>query len=269
MIRISVNADSEILRQLARRMPGFFGGGVAPATQKAFGTSAKYIQRVWKGWAMGDTVEGIPNIKKPNGKLAASVQMKPAGPFSVSIFSESPYMNRIVHGSPELDMKETHPYGRKSRVSKKGIPYLIVPFRWGTPNREGQGRAHFANFIPVEMFNVVKSLKASKRKAVVNNEGEITGGQTHSEGNFWGEDIERSDYDWGGRHDGDGNTGGMVRMSGGGGYFTFRVISAKSPAGSWIRKEQPAVDIEGGLKKAVTPAVEEMVRMGLEADFGA
>jgi len=263
MIRIDITTDSDIIQQLAMRMPGFFGGKVAPATKKAFNTSAKYIQRVWKGWAMGDSIMGIPDIKNPSQKLANSVKMNPIGPFIVDILSESPYMRRIVDGTPRVDMKETYPYGRKSRVSKEGIPYLIIPYRWGTPNEKGGKRAHFGNVIPQPMYQAIKAFGMEKSVRLKS---------TNAEENYSGEQVERSEYDWGDRLDADGNENGMVRMANEAGrgstYFTFRIISAKSPAGSWIRKEIPPVDFEGGLTRAVTPVVEEMVQAGIEADIG-
>jgi len=188
------------------------------------------------------------------------VKTKRNGPFDAEVYTESPYMERIVKGTPRVDMKETYPYGKKSRVSKKGVPYLIVPFRWGTPNQEGKGRAHFVSFIPVPLYSEVKRLGASMRKK-----------RTHTEANFSGEQIERSEYDWGGRYEGEGNMDGMVRMGRGGStYFTFRIISARSPAGSWIRKEKPplAADFENALARTVGPVVEDLMREGLEEDFG-
>jgi hypothetical protein len=220
---------------------------------------------------MGDTITGIPSIRRPNGKLAQSIGIKSNGPFDAEIYTESPYARRIRDGTPELDMKTTHPFGRKSRVSEEGIPYLIVPFRWGTPNKEGEARAHFGNFIPVPMFNQIKKMKTSKRLAEYDKEGNITGGETHLEANYSGEDIERSDYAWGGRYKGEGNMNGMVRMAGGGGYFTFRVISAlqlvTSPF-SWIRKAVPPIDVVSALEQKVRPVVEDVIQAGLEADVG-
>ena len=62
----------------------------------------------------------------------------------------------------EYDMKQTHPYGKKSRVSIKGIPYLIIPFRWGTPNGKDTKRAHFNNVIPQKNYETsVKGLEMS------------------------------------------------------------------------------------------------------------
>jgi len=280
MIKIDVDVDSGLLQELVYRLPAIFGEKVAPATQAAFQESARYVQSMWKGWAMGSPINGVQDIKKPNSKLAASIKIRKHGVFDAEIYTESPYMQRIQEGTPRLDMKETYPYGRKSRVSKirktkegekGGVPYLIIPFRWGTPNQEGKGRAHFANFIETEAFKTIRKMKTSKRLAEVDKKtGEITGGITHMEKNYSGEDIERSDYEWGSRHD-TGNTedheSGMVRMSGGGGYWTFRIISRDSPANKWWKKAVPAVDVVGALESEVRPKIEDAIQAGLEADL--
>ena len=276
MIRVNISADSDLIRELAYKMPNLFGGKVAPATKQAVNSSVRYVQSVWQNWAMGDQIAGVPNIKSPSSKLAQSIKVNPMGPFMAEVYSESPYMQRIVDGTPQVDMKETYPFGRKSRVSKDGIPYLIVPFRWGTPDQKGMPRAHFGSFICRPMFKRVKKLDASKRLSIVDQKGTIVGGPTHAEANYSGEPIERSEYEWGDRLEAEGNMGGMVRMGsetkrGGSTYFTFRVISAKqfltSPY-SWIKKAVPPVDVVGALEKTVTPVIEDAIQAGLEADLG-
>jgi hypothetical protein len=275
MIKINIALDSDLLQRLANRMPGLFGEGVAPETKAAFRKAVKMIKADWKGWAMGGPIEGIASIKVPNQKLAASIQDRTIGPFDAEVFTESSYAQRIQNGTPELDMKTTHPFGPRSRVAKsgpnEGFPYVIVPFRWGTPNKQGGPRAHFSNFIPVPMFNAMKKMKTSKRLTQYDKKGNIIGGETHFENNYAGEDIERSDYLWGGRYKGEGNMNGMVRMAGGGGYFTFRVISAAQlvtmPYG-WIRKPVDPIDVVGALARQARPIVEDLIQAGLEADIG-
>jgi hypothetical protein len=272
MIKVNVAVDSDLLQQLAYRLPSLFGSGVAPATKQAFNASTRYIQGVWKSWATGEISLGGNKIKSPSGILSKSIDTRKNGPFDTEIFTDSPYMQRIQNGQPELDMKTTHPYGPKSRVSKEGIPYLIVPFRWGTPNKQGGARAHWANFIPHPQFDTIKKYKPYKRLADYDKEGNITGGETHFEANYAGEDIERSDYnkDYD-RYKGEGNMNGLVRTGGRGGYFTFRIISAAqlvtSPY-SWIRKAVPPVDVVSALENATRPVVEDVIQAGLEADIG-
>ena len=43
--------------------------------------------------------------------------------------SAGPHSGWMETGSPKRDLKETHPFGKQSRISNKGIPYLIVPFQ--------------------------------------------------------------------------------------------------------------------------------------------
>jgi hypothetical protein len=216
---------------------------------------------------MGGISLGGHKIKSPSGELSQSIDTRANGPFDAEIFTESPYMQRIQDGQPELDMKTTHPYGPHSRVAKsgpnKGIPYVIIPIRWGTPNDKNEARAHWKSFVARPAFDIIKKLKPSR---IVHQRD-----SAKLEENYYGDQVPRNRYAWGGRHKGEGNMNGMVRMSGGGGYFTFRIISAAqlvtSPY-SWIRKAVPPIDVVGALESTVRPIVEDVIRAGLEADIG-
>ena len=238
MIKVNVDLDQELLSQLRSSLAGLTGGTGAntmPGTARAFSYAAKLIQKSWQNWAMGGSLMGAENIKNPNPRLASSIRIRKLSDFDISIETDSRYMEQIQNGMPEFDMKTKYPYGNKSRVSKKGVPYLIIPFRWGTPNKNGSARAHFGNTIPLEVYKILQSRKFRKSETTEN---------THPEANFKGENIERAEYDWGDRiKDEDaGNANGMVKMRSNTGstYFTFRVISAKSPESAWVRKEVPA-----------------------------
>lgn len=279
MIEMKITVDSSLLQQLEKSLPAMFGQKVAPATGAAFDTSARLVQGVWRGWAMGGPVKGIPNIKTPSSRLAASIKIKPAGVFDATIETSSPHARRIQDGTPELDMKTTHPYGKKSRVSKDGVPYLIIPFRWGTPNKEGGARAHWGNFIPALLYkNQISKMETSKRTGYVDEKTKEIVGHVHTEPNYKGADVIRSEYEWpkeNGRYEGDGNMDGMVRMGNDNGrgstYFTFRVISAwqlVTAPYSWIRKAEEPIDVVGAVEAETRPVVEELIQAGLEADFG-
>jgi hypothetical protein len=275
MITMDITLDSSLLQQLASRLPLMFGQKVAPATATAFNTSTRLVQGVWRGWAMGGPVRGIPNIKTPSGRLAASIKVNKAGAFDATIETSSPQAQRIQDGTPELDMKTTHPYGKKSRVSKEGVPYLIIPFRWGTPNKDGGARAHFGNVIPQVVYPMVKQMGKSFRRDKRDDGSQAI----HVEKNYSGQDVPRSEYYWpkeNGRYEGEGNMNGMVRMNketkgGGSTYYTFRVISAwqlVTAPHSWIRKAVPAIDVVGAVENETRPLVEELIQAGLDADFG-
>jgi hypothetical protein len=272
MIEMNVTLDSALLQQLQSTLPGMFGQKRAPATSAAFDTSAMLVREKWQRWAMGETVDGIPNIKTPSGRLAHSIKIKRIGPFDAEIYSDSPHAQRIQDGTPELDMKTTHPYGPKSRVSKEGFPYVIVPIRWGA----GGKKAHWGNFIPKLLYDSqFAKMKTSKKTGYVNEKTNEIVGHVHTEPNYAGQDVIRNEYAWGDRHEGDGNMSGMVRMGNDNGkgstYFTFRVISALqliTAPRSGIGKAIPAIDVAGAIANETRPLVEELIQAGLEADFG-
>ena len=264
MIRIDVTLDDGLLAQIREQLGAFAGsngGEIAPGVKRAVGVSAKIIQDTWRGWALGKSVEGAADIKRANARLASSIRVKRTGDFDAEIGTDSPYMRRIQQGSPEYDMKKTYPYGKKSRVSKKGRPYLIIPFAWHTPNAKGGARAHGAeaNTIPQNLMGIVRKMRRS-----------YTTGETHIEKNARGEGIARAEYNWGDRLKDPGNIGGLVVMNGARHttYTTFRVISAGSPAGSWIRKAVPANDVIRAVERATRGAVEAVMEEGLKSDLG-
>ncbi len=51
-------------------------------------------------------------------------------------------------------------------------------------------------------------------------------------------------------------------------YFTFRIISANSPADSWIRKAVPANDVAKAIENATRNDVENLIHEGLSEDLG-
>ena len=240
-----------------------------PNTAMAFQRAAEYIRNTWTGYLAGETsLNGIDFLDGVTSKMVQSVLMRKNGDFDHTVYSDNLQMEQKVKGSKEVeyDMKKTHPYGRKSRVSKKGIPYLIIPFRWGTPNGKDTKR-RWNNFIPQKEYNTfVKGLAISRVDAL----------KKYWESNFRGESIERQGYEWAknGRltesmawND---RSVGMVRMKDvtGSTYFTFRIISAKSPIGSWIyhKDAKPGVDLMGALESTVKAKVDSMIAAGIQAD---
>ena len=241
MIRVSVDLNDDLISQLKENLAGLSGGAgakVMPGTSRAFNMAAKLIQKSWQNWAMGGSLIGAADIKNPNSRLASSIHIRKINDFDMS--------SRVTQSG-----------------KNKGVPYLIIPFRWGTPNKDGSARAHFGNTIPLEVYKILQSRKFRKSETTEN---------THPEANFKGENIERAEYDWGDRiKDEDaGNANGMVKMRSNTGstYFTFRVISAKSPESAWVRKEVPANDVVSAVEKTTRQNVEDILEAGLEQDLG-
>ena len=267
-IVIDNNTSSEFNELFTHLQKNFMS--VMPNTVQAFDDSVKYTANKWRSWAAGKTgLDDIPPNEKPSARLVESIKTKDNGELNATVYSNHPEMSKIVDGQSEstFDMKTKYPYGRKSRLSKvKKIPYLIIPFRWGTPNKNDEARAHFANYIP-KVFYDTNVKKLSKSKTVFKENPVI-------EPNARGEMIERASYDWGTRlknawHK---NAEGMVRMKdekNRSTYFTFRIISANSPADSWIRKipKIEPVDIIAALKRDVEPIIEKFIEDGIKKDL--
>lgn len=243
-----------------------------PNTAAAFARAAKYVQNMWTSYLSGDQpLNGIEFMSGVTSSMVRSIRSRYNGDLDYTIYSDSMQLERKVHGSKEVeyDMKKTHPYGNKSRVSKKGIPYLIIPFRWGTPNGKGTARAHFNNVIPQKNYETaVKGLKMSQ----------VNVDKSYFENNVKGQSIKRQGYDWAkfGRltesQAWDDRSVGMVRMkdiaSGRSTYFTFRIISAKSPERSWIYHKDavPGIDMMGALINTVKNGVNSIISEGVKAD---
>lgn len=165
-------------------------------------------------------------------------------------------------------MKLTHPYGKKSRIglhwnektkTLERVPYLIVPFSWGTPKT-----VTFHRIMSIDLYDEVRHLKKST----------VTG-ETHFEDNWNGEAIERHEYEFRERYKADDKSAaenGMVRMSdmitGKSTYFTFRVISARSPQKSWLQKGIPARHVTEGLTKEYSKTLISAVQEALKTDLG-
>lgn len=275
MTTYKIEYDLTELKNLANKFKDTIENAPAaalPNTANALAQAAKYVHNMWTGYlTSSQPLNGIDFMSGVTSAMVRSIRSRYNGDLSYTISSDNRQLEQKVHGSKEVeyDMKQTHPYGKKSRVSKKGIPYLIIPFRWGTPNGKGSKRAHFNNVIPQASYETsVKGLAMSK----------VNIDKKYFEANVKGESIERQGYDWAkfGRltedQAWDDRSIGMVRMkdmaSGKSTYFTFRIISAKSPENSWIYHKDaiPAVDMMGALVRTVKPQVNSMLREGVKAD---
>ncbi len=94
--------------------------------------------------------------------------------------------------------------------------------------------------------------------------------------------IPRATYNWGSRlhlreqglKDEFANLEGMVVFDTGSHkathstYFTFRVVSMDSPAGSWIKPATPPMHITKVVWKAVDEDVRKLIEHGLRKDLG-
>lgn len=273
MTTYKIEYDLSELKKLADNFAKGMTTAALPNTDAAFRRAAQKVRQMWVGYLDGSvTLPGVENPSNVTSAMVKSIRTEDkttAEEFFYSVFSENRQLEQLNNGSKEVryDMKQTHPYGKKSRVSKKGIPYLIIPFRWGTPNQKGTKRAHFNNVIPQANYETsVKGLDVSKINEL----------KKYFENNYKGESIQRQGYDWAknGRlkeEDAwDDRSVGMVRMKNvnGSTYFTFRIVSAKSPANSWwyVKKPVNATNFMVALENAARPEVEKIISQGIKAD---
>jgi len=266
LISIKLDFNDDAFRKIQDWLAQYEGDKakyVFPQAKAAFDSAVYSIQKAWQNWAMGGSIEGAQNIKRPSPSLAQSIRVEYVNDFDAKIGTDSPEMQRIINGKPDIYMKEkSSPWltSRKTRKNKKGEPYLIIPFQWGTPNRTGANRAHFSavNTIPKAVYDAyVKKMSMSAKT-----------GETYFTENIKGEMVERQKYDWGERLKADGNMNGLVRMKANpkSTYFTFRVLSARSKA-DWHIKAVPANPVVKSLENTMKPIVESTIAQGFKGDL--
>ena len=273
MTTYTIDYDLSEVKKLFANFTQGMGAAALPNTDAAFGRAAQKVRQMWIDYLEGSLQ--LPGVETPDKVTSAMVRSirtqnkTTEKEYHYTIYSDNRQLEQLENGQKEVeyDMKQTHPYGKKSRVSKKGVPYLIIPFRWGTPNQKGTKRARWNNVIPKAAYETnVKGLEISAVNEM----------KKYFEANFHGENIQRQGYDWAknGRlkeEDAwDDRSVGMVRMKDitGSSYFTFRIVSAKSPASSWIyhKDAKPAIKYMEALETAARPEVEKIIEQGIKAD---
>ena len=272
-MNIAVN-DQALYTVLAGLSP--FGRGL-PRTEGAAKTAASVIQNAWRGYAMGGSLGGIEKLKNPNGGYARSIKINKRGPLSYEIASEAQIAEWLENGTSKFDMKDTHTKGPRSRISRRGYGYLIVPFRWGTPGSIGFRSVISPNaYKVVSQFKKMKTLVDAKNSSVQtpNNQkpSRMVGRAQYNRGydrlsgaEFDGTEEEKTRMD------------GMIRSTDdtgknrSGGYFTFRVISAdpdiKKPD-SWMHPGIRARPVTETVAKVTREPISELIDNALRGDLG-
>jgi hypothetical protein len=157
----------------------------------------------------------------------------------------------------------------------KGYPYLIVPFRWGTPRT-----VSFRNIMPESVYNILKNKKTFQqtKTTVSADNGEKTP-------NARGEMVGRAQYSdvserkpWGDRLTadmGEDITDNMVGMSSilgkngkAAGYLTFRVISAAPGATGWIKPAMRARPVTRAVSSVAQETINNAIDSAARKDLG-
>jgi hypothetical protein len=283
MVRMKIEINNSVLEELLYVLKTA-EKRVLPNTEKAMEDAAMLVQGRWIDFANGGSLIGVAEkLKHPKGGYARSIKTHRTGAFEHEIYSEAKIAEWIENGTEEHDMKTTHPYGPRSRVSKEGFPYVIIPFRWGTPGNGDGDRVGFGkNVITAGAHRQL--LKENFNPSTVTASPDKS---SHKTQNYHGDMVGRAQYrdkegnsTWGSRLKADGFMNGMVRFENGydmngniekryGGYFTFRVISAKqliTRPYSWIKPAMPARHVTRAVVNETRDKVGKLVEAGLMGD---
>lgn len=233
-----------------------------PMVNQAVNAIAQATAANWK--------ESVYRAKLWSGEKDAyvkSITYRMTGDFSAVVESDYKYAQDIETGRPARDLKKMLDTSLKVRVNKKGLRYLIIPFRHNTP-----GNAAHAKPMPDDVFQQAKMLSLS---TITGHGRRLSGTGAWSTKTQAPATVRQRFYHWGERLAGDNiprNQQGMVRMNTATGagkksssYLTFRVMSEKSKG--WIVPAQPgqylAKKVADDMQPNAEAAISEAIRRTL------
>lgn len=217
--------------------------------------TAQAVESAWK-----ETVKNTHGVRlQEKQDYIASIKSKAISPFEIELWSDYRNAAEIETGRPTRDLKKMLDTSTRVRISAKGVRYLIIPMRHGTP-----GSDELAPAMPPAVYAQARQLSKSH----------ITGQRMERNGN--GRLVTRNTYQWGnGNHDPmarlkSGLTpklqshhksdpyAGMVRMKTEGNssqYLTFRVMTSNSTG--WIVPAKPGLFIVQKIVDHYQPVFEQ------------
>jgi hypothetical protein len=271
MIKMNIEVNDQALQRILAGLTPYHGK--LPMTEAATKAAANHIMEQWHGFAQGGDLDSVEKLKKPNRWYFESIKSKKLGPLTYEIYSDAPIADWIENGTRSFDMKQTHTKGPRSRISKKGVPYLIVPFQWGTPNT-----VKFGSVMTQSVYSIIKKFEKMRTLVGADNSNIKTpNNQTPSR--MVGRAQYNKGYDRLTGMEIDGTVEEKTKMNGmvraedstgknrASGYFTFRVISAKSRPGSWINPGMKARHVTEAVVRKTKAPVSEMINEALRGDL--
>lgn len=225
--------------------------------------SLSEIRSTWAAVAGGViTLPGtrpIRNYEYANSLMDTGAIRYPASHvFAGAVIARYKYAIDIEQGYPQFDMKPGLLKGSKSRKSKKGKKYNIVPFRWATPNTPASSGA-FSGRMPAAVY------KQAQRQT-------ITMQTLHNIDQQQGTSYSQTKTSFTGYQHAaplllglQANQG--TRQQGHAAYRTFRTVSHDSDPRSWIHPAQPPNPIMQSVIAATTPTIEKRITQAIEADL--
>ena len=129
MTQYTIEYDKAELKKLTDNFAKGMTTAALPNTDAAFQRAAQMVRQMWIGFLQGSVQ--LPGVETPDRVTSAMVKsiktQDKTSPdeFFHTIYSDNRQLEELNRGRKEVeyDMKKTHPYGKKSRVSKKGIYY--------------------------------------------------------------------------------------------------------------------------------------------------
>lgn len=190
---------------------------------------------------------------------ADSITYRMVGDLKGEVVADYNKAREIEDGRPARDLKRMLDTSLKTRVSKAGRRYLIIPFRHNTPGQTGH-----SSDMPDHVYAAAKKLVFSGVKSMG---ARLSGTGAYDIATKGPLQVKQANYLWGGRlaagsmgPNRKGKTdrfAGMVRFqetSGNGvksTYMTFRVMAEGSPG--WIVAPQPGLNIAKQVLDAMKP----------------
>ncbi|UIS74630.1 hypothetical protein [Morganella phage Mecenats66] len=235
-----------------------FDQNITPLLSQAVQAVGQQLMMEWQ--------QGVYTAKlweQERDQYAGSIDIKQINGLKLEVFTDYKYASDIENGRPARDLKDNIDKSSKSRISKKGTPYLIIPFRHGIPKTN-------KNPMSNNIYGIAKQMTPSTITALTSRQGGT------------GKMVPQRVYQWGQRmaagmssklkesHKSD-PTAGMVRMdvSTGGqkrsSYLTFRVMSKKSDG--WIVPPKPGMRLAETALEQVRPLAEQAFRQAIKMTF--
>jgi hypothetical protein len=223
--------------------------GVAAQLQTNWQTSVQHA-KLWSG---------------ERDAYANSITWKATGPFAAVVESDYEHAEDIETGRPAYDLKQMLNTSQKTRTSKKGKKYLIIPFRHNVP--EAEGGQNMPQAIYAQAFQLTPSrvsaqgsrraamlpARSGRRQLMTVNQNQYAWGTRLPAGlapkkkAFHATDIYASMVRF------DTTTPGGRRYSS---YQTFRVMVEGSP--KWIVPPKPGLRIAATVTQDMLPLAEKV-----------
>jgi hypothetical protein len=254
------------------------GGGAAefPNLAHAVKTVAEAAQAQWVAYASGAPLPGGQSVNPRSGTYARSIMLRQTGAFAAEVYSDLSYAEAVETGAKARDLKEMLRSSGKTRRTKDGRLYLVIPFRWSQQGSVGSGPG---NQMPAAVQNWWRG-KAPSHVVSMGTRVSATGATVPQANYRWGDRLGQGDL----ARLGIGGTAarrmqGMVNFRAVGkkggashsSFVTFRTM-VEGASGKWIAPAKPGKYPARTTAQQIRPVAErafaEAVRRDLARALG-